>query len=87
MALGGKNQSNAQALSGDQDSGMVIEQQTSSSMPARITRQECQRRAQKCIDESTKAPHPVLQAHWLALAEQWVNAAERLFEIKRDPPS
>jgi hypothetical protein len=87
MALGRKDQSNAQAPSGDQDSEMAMEQQTSGSMPIRITRQECQLRAQKCIDESTKAPHPVLQAHWLALAEQWVTTAERLFQIKHDPPS
>lgn len=66
---------------------MAIEQQMSSSIPVRITRQECQRQAQKCIDESTKAPHPVLQAHWLDLADRWVTVAERLFQIKRDPPS
>jgi hypothetical protein len=66
---------------------MAIEQQMSSSIPIRITRQECQRHGQKCIDESAKAPHPVLQALWLTLAERWVNVAERLFQIKRDPPS
>jgi hypothetical protein len=84
MAPGGKDQSKAL---GTRILELVAEQQTSSSMPIRITRQECQRRAQTCIDESTKAPHPVLQAHWLALAEQWITTAERLFQIKRDPPS
>ena len=46
--------------------------------------QECRRQAEKCIEESTKAPHPALRAHWLALAEQWGNTAERLFKIESE---
>ena len=39
---------------------------------------ECQRQAQKCIDEFNKAQKPTLRADWLALAEQWVKLAERV---------
>ncbi len=44
--------------------------------------QEFRRQAQKCIEESTKAPHPVLQAHWLGLTEHWVNTARHLFQLQ-----
>jgi len=57
---------------------MVIEQHMSSSMPARMARQERQQRAQTCIEESSKAPRPGLRAQWLAL----VTAAERLFQME-----
>jgi hypothetical protein len=60
----------------DKDSGMVIRPPGRS--PARLALEECRRQAQKCIDESTKAQSPTPRADWLALAEQWVNLAERL---------
>jgi len=44
----------------------------------KATLEECRRQAQKCVDESTLAQNPSLKAHWLALAEQWVTAAEWL---------
>lgn len=42
----------------------------------RITLEEIRGQAQKCIDESRKTQaNPKLSAAWLALAEEWVNAA------------
>jgi hypothetical protein len=44
----------------------------------RITLEEIRSQAQKCIDESRKTQaNPKLSAAWLALAEEWVNAADR----------
>ena len=57
---------------------MVVPKQSSERMTFRATLEECRCEAQRCIDESTKAPHPGLRAHWLALAERWVDTAERL---------
>ena len=62
----------------DQDHRMVVPKQSSERMIFRATLEECRCEAQRCIDESTKAPHPGLRAHWLALAERWVDTAERL---------
>ena len=43
----------------------------------RIPLEECRSQAQKCIDESRKTQaNPKLSAAWLALAEEWVNAAD-----------
>lgn len=39
---------------------------------------ECQRQAQKCVDEFIKAPSAPLRSGWLALAEDWVRTAERV---------
>jgi hypothetical protein len=51
----------------------------------RIALEECRQQAQKCIDESTKAQSPILKADWLALAERWVNLAQRLRDQARWP--
>ena len=43
----------------------------------RITLEEIRSQAQKCIDELRKTQaNPKLSAAWLALAEEWVNAAD-----------
>ena len=53
-------------------------------MTAWVTLEECRRQAQKCLDESAKAESPRMKALWLALAEQWVNTAERVRQDKED---
>jgi hypothetical protein len=60
----------------DQDHRMVVPKQPSERMTFLAALEECRSQAQRCIDES--APHPGLRAHWLALAERWVDTAERL---------
>jgi hypothetical protein len=55
---------------------MVVPKQPSERMTFLAALEECRSQAQRCIDES--APHPGLRAHWLALAERWVDTAERL---------
>jgi hypothetical protein len=57
---------------------MVVAKQPPDPMMVRAVLEECQRQAQKCIDESIKAQRPGLRADWVALAEQWVRTAERV---------
>jgi hypothetical protein len=57
---------------------MVVAKQPPDPTMIRAALEECQRQAQKCIDESMTAPSPTLRADWLALAEQWVRTAERV---------
>ena len=55
---------------------MVVAQQPSGQMMTAL--KECQQQAQKCVDESIKAPSATLRSDWLALAEDWVRTAERV---------
>jgi hypothetical protein len=55
---------------------MVVAQQPSGQMMTAL--KECRRQAQKCVDESIKAPSATLRSGWLALAEDWVRTAERV---------
>jgi hypothetical protein len=55
---------------------MVVAQQPSGQMMTAL--KECQRQAQKCVDESIKAQSAILRSDWLALAEGWVRTAERV---------
>jgi len=57
---------------------MVVGKQRPDALMARAALDECQRQAQRCIDESSNAQSPGLRADWLALAEQWVRTAEKV---------
>jgi hypothetical protein len=67
---------------------MVVAKQPPDPLMVRAALEECQRQAQKCIDESMTAPSPVSRADWLALAEQWVRTAEQVAsQIEKDQQS
>jgi len=60
---------------------MVVAKQPSDPLMILAALDECQRQAQRCIDESSNAQNPRLRADWLALAEQWVRTAEQVASL------